>query len=226
MDSLYNFLNNFSQKPVAILDDVIALDKYTELDLSINNIELSNYDITDPEACQAYIDSVLHRNDALVAYGGYLEQRNLYNNKKGFSGLVDGKRNIHLGMDFWAKAGTKVRAPISGRIHSFKNNRSKGNYGPTIILSHNVEGVHFYTLYGHLSLESLNNLYEGKNIKEGDILGFLGTSDINVNYAPHLHFQMILNIGDYKGDYPGVCSSTNLEYYIKNCPDPNLLLHM
>ena len=32
------------------------------------------------------------------------------------------------------------------------------------------------------------------------------------------------NITDYTGDYPGVCSTLNLDFYLENCPDPNLLL--
>ena len=28
------------------------------------------------------------------------------------------------------------------------------------------------------------------------------------------------------GDFPGVCSPETLEFYSKNCPDPNLLLQI
>jgi hypothetical protein len=37
------------------------------------------------------------------------------------------------------------------------------------------------------------------------------------------HFQIIENIGDHIGDYPGVCSASD-RAFIYNCPDPNLLL--
>jgi hypothetical protein len=40
-------------------------------------------------------------------------------------------------------------AALDGRVHSFQNNDSLGNYGPTIILEHQVEDLTFYTLYGH-----------------------------------------------------------------------------
>jgi hypothetical protein len=39
-----------------------------------------------------------------------------------------------------------------------------------------------------------------------------------------LHFQIIEEISNTFGDYPGVCSKSDLDYYLKNCPDPNLLL--
>ncbi|MEK6154859.1 peptidoglycan DD-metalloendopeptidase family protein [Flavobacteriaceae bacterium 3-367] len=224
MEPLLLFFKNFSVKPIAILDETIPIQEYVPIDLSIDNNALLSFDITNPNACQQYIDDVLNEGQGSVAYGGYLERRNLYNGRAGFSGLVDGQRNIHLGMDFWSKAGTAVRVPISGKVHSFRNNHSAGDYGPTIILVHEVEGIRFHTLYGHLSLASLEPLYVGRKFYQGDTLGTLGTTEINVNYAPHLHFQIIRNLGEYKGDYPGVCTTKDKEYYAKNCPNPNLLL--
>jgi len=135
-------------------------------------------------------------------------------------------RSIHLGIDFWCTAGTKVLTPIKGIVHSFKNNADSGNYGPTIILKHMVKDVTFYSLYGHLSLESLEDLYIGKQFDKGILLATLGDTPINVNYAPHLHFQLIADIGNFEGDYPGVCSDSDLSFYQNNCPDPNLLLRL
>ena len=52
----------------------------------------------------------------------------------------------------------------------------------------------------------------------------LGDATINGDYAPHLHFQIIKDIAENTGDYPGVCSKNKRNYYLDNCPDPNLLL--
>ena len=93
-----------------------------------------------------------------------------------------------------------------------------------MILRHQINGNSLYTLYGHLSLGSLEGLYMGKVIEKGESFAFLGTPDINVGYAPHLHFQLVLDLDNYQGDYPGVCSEKDLIYFRKNCPDPNLLL--
>lgn len=188
----------------------------------MDNEDLRTINLSDAEACQTYVISVLTRKKGKVAYGGYLEQRNLYGNSERFQG--SNPRNIHLGVDFWCDAGIKVLAPLDGVVHSFANNADFGNYGPTIVLTHELNGNRFYTLYGHLSLNSLEGLYPGKVVEKGDTLAELGTSDINVGYAPHLHFQLIHDIGNYQGDYPGVCSKSDLEYFRHNCPDPNLLL--
>lgn len=196
---------------------------YTPLDLSIENPSLVNVDITDVTACQGYIDSIVKQSGAEVAYGGYLEQRNLYSGNGHFSASVD-NRNIHLGVDFWAKAGTRVSVPLEGKVHSFRNNAISGDYGPTIVLEHILNGIKFHTLYGHLSVASLNGLFKGKIFNRGDILATLGSPDINVNYAPHLHFQVIEDMGKHQGDYPGVSTTKDLEFYARNCPNPNFLL--
>jgi len=224
MESFSTVLASYSKYPIAILDTIIPLASYKPLDLSVSNVDLKSVNITDPTACEAYINKFLEGQNGKVGYGGYLEKRNLYADKASFSGNAATQRNIHLGIDYWSDAGTKVVVPISGSVHSFKNNATIGDYGPTIVLAHELKGYRFYTLYGHLSLQSLDGLEIGQRFDAGMILGSLGTSDINVNYAPHLHFQIILDIEGYFGDYPGVCALTDLDYYKKNCPDPNILL--
>lgn len=209
----------------SVIDDTILIDQYCPLDLSTSNAELTTIDITKHFECQHYIDQVLKRNHALVAFGGYLEQRNLYSDKDSFS-IKGVERNIHLGLDFWTKAGTKVIAPSKGEVHSFRNNSTKGDYGPTIILKHTLEGFSFHTLFGHLSLASIENIQVGQEFEKGSVIGTLGTPDINVNYAPHLHFQIIIDMEGNFGDYPGVCSANHLDYYSQNCPDPSILLQL
>ena len=111
-------------------------------------------------------------------------------------------------------------------MHSFKNNTNYGDYGPTIILKHHINDIEFYTLYGHLSMESIVNTSVGQFFKQGEQIATLGDVSINGDYAPHLHFQIIKDIQDYKGDYPGVCSKQDLDFYLNNCPDPNMLLKL
>ena len=224
MKSFISFLEGLTIDPILLLAPQIPLHKYTPLDLSVGNKELEGVAITNPDQCQHYIDTVLDKYNALVAYGGYLEERNLYNDKGAFTTGHEELRNIHLGIDFWCSAGTPVITPIQGRVHSFRNNSTPGDYGPAIILEHAQGERIFYTLYGHLSLVSLNGLYKGKVFEAGEELATLGTPDINVNYAPHLHFQIIRDLQHYEGDYPGVAAQKDLAFYKENCPDPNLLL--
>ncbi|MGO4920658.1 peptidoglycan DD-metalloendopeptidase family protein [Maribacter spongiicola] len=226
MNTLAQALESYAAKTICILDATISSELYVPLNLSIYNEDLNDLDITDYAVCQSYIDGVLESIQGVIAYGGYLEQRNLYSDKEGFTSNITPVRNIHLGIDFWCDAGTKVIVPLDGKIHSFKNNTTIGDYGPTIILEHVLNEITFYTLYGHLAVESLSGLYIGRTFEAGDVLATLGTPDINVNYAPHLHFQIIQDLEGNEGDYPGVCAEEKLSFYKENCPDPNVLLKL
>jgi murein DD-endopeptidase MepM/ murein hydrolase activator NlpD len=209
---------------VNVIDDSIPHDQYIPLDLSVSNTTLAGLAIDNAIDFENFIERTLADNYSKVAYGGYNEERNLYKRSSVFNDNKTEERNIHIGLDLWIKAGTSVLAALDGTVHSFNYNNNLGDYGPTIILEHQVENQTFYTLYGHLSLESIAELKIGTSFLKGQQLASLGDATVNGDYAPHLHFQIIKNIGDNCGDYPGVCSKSDLDYYLENCPDPNLLL--
>lgn len=213
-----------SLPPTTVINSNIELSKYIALDLSVTNSELIANKPENADDFELFISNFLKKNNAEVAFGGYIEGRTLYQRSTIFKNDSISERNIHIGLDLWTKVGTTVLAPLDGKVHSFKNNIGLGDYGPTIILEHTVENEIFYTLYGHLSLESIENLNVGAFFNKGEQIGTLGSSNVNGDYAPHLHFQIIQNIEAYSGDYPGVCSTNDLNFYIENCPDPNLLL--
>ncbi|MFN3756122.1 MAG: peptidoglycan DD-metalloendopeptidase family protein [Flavobacterium sp.] len=219
-----SFANLFSSlAPVHVLKCRTENIQYVSIDLSKNSPFLKHYQLQNATDYESAIESYLQEHNATIAWGGYLEQRNLYQRSPLFQ-ATENPRNIHLGIDLWAPSETSVLAPLDGKIHSFANNDNWGDYGPTIILQHELKGQVLYTLYGHLSLASLENIKEGQSVMAGQNIASLGGSSVNGDYAPHLHFQVILDLQGKKGDYPGVCSATELDFYRNNCPDPNLLL--
>ena len=219
------FLSQLSDLPLSVIDVTISLDRYIPITISEKNKDLLNFDISSSLEWENYINLLLEDNNAKVAFGGYLEKRNIYDRSDYFKNLAENeKRNIHLGIDLWCKVNTEVLAVLDGEIHSFKNNTNYGDYGPTIIIKHQIEEEVFYTLYGHLSLSSIENLKVGDVVLQGNVIGFLGDSSVNGDYAPHLHFQIIKDLENNFGDYPGVSSEENIEFYSRNCPNPNLLL--
>lgn len=222
MKVLETILRNLQN--VKVIDESIDYSQYIPLDLSITNDVLAKEEIADSSHFEKYIENYLAENNAKVAFGGYNEIRNLYKRSTVFNDPKTEERNIHIGLDLWIKAGTPVLAAHDGFIHSFNYNTGVGDYGPTIIIEHKIEKQRFYTLYGHLSLESINNIKIGDIVEKGMQIGTLGDALVNGDYAPHLHFQIIEEISNTFGDYPGVCSKSDLDYYLKNCPDPNLLL--
>ncbi|MFY7786909.1 MAG: peptidoglycan DD-metalloendopeptidase family protein [Thermoflexibacteraceae bacterium] len=195
------------------------------LDLSVNNQAIFSYPINETALLDEYIQAMFTANQVSVAVGGYNEEREFYKLSPNFH-TTDVPRSIHLGIDIWAAALTPVFAVLDGKVHSFANNNYFGDYGATIILQHDFEGLTFYTLYGHLSLASLANLYEGKTVKAGEQIATFGVPKENGNWSPHLHFQIIADMEGKKGDYYGVASKSARGHYLANCPNPNLLLQI
>ena len=75
-----------------------------------------------------------------------------------------------------------------------------------------------------MSLASINDIKVGDKVAKGDVIGYLGDSSVNGDYAPHLHYQLINDMEGSFGDFRGVTSLNDREKDLKNCPDPNLLL--
>lgn len=181
--------------------------------------------LDNPYVMQQCIDDLLHEKNALYGIGGYGILRAIY----GRSALFDAEnepRRFHIGCDIFGKIGTPVIAPLAGTVHSFAYNQAIGDYGGTIILQHRLENTTFYTLYGHLSCASLINLAIGQTIEQGQTFATFGNIEENGNWSPHLHFQIIADIGNYQGDYPGVCRYSERAYYLNNCPNPDYILQM
>ncbi len=203
-------------KPGVQPDDIVAMD------FSDNNEELKKIDIDDIQGFTKYIESLLD-DFKKVGVGGYGEDRSIYRR----SSLFDGEgepRSIHLGLDIWVQAGTKVYAPLDAKVHSFAYNETYGDYGGTIILEHNLEEVTFYTLYGHLSKDSLDNMEAGKSIAKEEHFANIGTVEENGQWPPHLHFQLITDMLDKQGDFYGVAPPSEKEKYFKLCPNPYRIL--
>lgn len=224
MDSFVSFLDGISSKSLYVFDKRIPLSKYVPIDLSSGNKLLQEVDVSLSSFLEKFINKQIKKLNGLVGFGGYNESRTIYQRSTHFN--TKNERNIHLGVDLWCPAGTDVYTPLDATVHSFKNNTNYGDYGPTIILQHTIKGIVFYTLYGHLSLQSVASLKKGQVFKQGDAIGVLGDAKVNGDYPPHVHFQIIKDIQDFKGDYPGVCNKNDLEFYLDNCPNPELLLKL
>lgn len=217
---IYNiFGEEYTPKFSLPLGGKFSKGDFIPIDLSSSNPDLKTGRTDDVQGLSDYVFDQIAAANAKCAYGGYNENRDLYQRSNHFSDHSD-FRSVHIGIDFWMTAGTDVIACMPGRIHSFRNNDNPGDYGPAIILEHFIGNEKIHSLYGHLSKISLKGLFEGQIINRGQKIGTLGTPDENRDWPPHLHFQLIKDIGDYKGDYPGVCHQKDKDYYLENCPNP------
>ena len=200
-------------------------DKLLLLDFTAANTDLTDDILNDTEAFSDYINIKLKTSNCKYGIGGYNEHRTVYSRSNVFN-TADEPRRLHLGVDIWGEAETSVFAALDGVVHSFAFNDNYGDYGATIILEHQLDGFIFHALYGHLSLKDLDGLYIGKRIAKGDIVAHFGTLKENGNWPPHLHFQVIIDMENNVGDYPGVCKLSEREIYLANCPDADLILQM
>jgi len=208
----------------AVVENDPGRDRVIALNLDKTFLKQSGLDLSDMHALAGYINTELEKAGAIYGMGGYNEDRDLYSKSNLFHGIEP--RSIHLGLDIWGPEGTKVYAPLGGTIHSFADNKGDGNYGPTIILQHQLETRAFHTLYGHLSKADLALMQEGKFLNRGELIGHVGSREENGNWPPHLHLQVIEDMRLQEGDYPGVCAPSERAFYLSNCADPQWLVNM
>ena len=228
MDVLKSLLKARSQifAPVVPFDP--KQNKLLLLDFTSNNKELTDDVLGDTRTFVNYISKKLEKHGATYGIGGYGELRTVYSKSNVFDSTSPGDepRRLHIGIDIWGRPNTGVMAPLDAIVHSHGYHDQPGDYGATIILSHQLEGTTFYTLYGHLSLNSLKNIEEGQRLQKEDMFAEFGIPAENGQWPPHLHFQVIYDLEGWSGDYPGVCKFSEKETYMLNCPDPDLILQM
>lgn len=97
---------------------------------------------------------------------------------------IDGYRKMHRGVDFRARTGTPILAAGDGVVDYVGR---RGGYGKYIRIKHNGP---YKTAYAHLSRYT-PNLSVGKRIKQGDVIGYVGSTGRST--GPHLHFEVLEN---------------------------------
>jgi peptidoglycan LD-endopeptidase LytH len=207
-----------------LMGEKLTFENTLSLDLTQGNMDFRLVNLSNTAEFNQFIFSGLNKEGKKYGIGGYLEKRALYQRSEVFATETTEFRNIHLGIDIWTHAGTPVFVPFSGKVHSYQDNIGFGNYGPTIILEHEIEGKTLFSLYGHLFRKDLEKLQVGQEFQAGDLLCHVGPFPENGDWPPHLHFQLMWDLGENCGDYPGVAAEKDLEFYKENCPDPNVML--
>ena len=223
-----DWLNDHRNGFTAIIDEDLRHEKQMVFDLSVGSALPQNEgDGTDPAVLSEHLLRQMQQARVNVGIGRYREARLLYTSEQ-FKVQTDempAARTVHLGIDLYMKSNSPVYAPLDGRVHSFNNNTAHLDYGPAIILEHQIEdGERFYTLYGHLSLDSLGDLTVGMPVAQGQSFARIGEPPTNGGWPPHLHFQIILDMLGETGNFPGVARPGEWDIWNHVCPDPNLIL--
>lgn len=217
-------MNLVNLNPFPLLGEALNSKNTLPLDFTEANDALAKVDLSDTAKFNTFVFGQIEATNKKYGIGGYLEKRGIYRRSEVFATTTSNFRNIHLGVDIWAAAGSSVYAPLAGKVHSFQDNHGFGNYGPTLILAHDLGKKTLYSLYGHLSSTSLSSFEVGREVRAGERICEIGPFPENGDWPPHLHFQLMWDLGNYWGDYPGVAAEQDLDYFRENCPDPNLLI--
>lgn len=87
-------------------------------------------------------------------------------------------QRAHTGVDYAAPTGTPVISVADGVV---TESSYQGAYGNMVVVQHNARQS---TVYAHLSRM---NVKRGQAIKQGDVIGAVGTTGLST--GPHLHFE-------------------------------------
>ncbi|HLA30628.1 MAG TPA: peptidoglycan DD-metalloendopeptidase family protein [Pseudomonas sp.] len=90
------------------------------------------------------------------------------------------KIRAHKGVDYAAPRGTPIKAAGDGRIALAGRH---GGYGNAVIIQH---GQRYRTLYAHMQ-GFAKGVRNGANVKQGQIIGYIGTTGLST--GPHLHYE-------------------------------------
>jgi 4-aminobutyrate aminotransferase-like enzyme/Ser/Thr protein kinase RdoA (MazF antagonist) len=165
---------------------------------------------------------------AQIGVGGYDEARLIYATDNYATGKVtDERRTVHMAIDLTLPASAPLYAPLDGEVYGFEDATARLDYGPVIVLKHEVrspESYTFYTLYGHLGHDSLEGLYVGKKIAKGEKFASIGAPPVNGDWWPHVHFQVITDMLDIPCNFNGVALDSQRNTWRSISPDPNLIL--
>ncbi|HEX5439012.1 MAG TPA: aminotransferase class III-fold pyridoxal phosphate-dependent enzyme [Gemmatimonadaceae bacterium] len=226
---------------------VLGIDLHTEsplvLDLSVGSplVGADASENTEPDLTRR-ITGAMRDAGTRIALGRYDEPRLLYvapafriggGDEGGGATAVDAPslamdaewRTIHIGLDLFADAGTPVCAPMPGTVHAVADNPAPLDYGPVIVLRHTTDdGTEFFTLYGHLSRESLQHIHAGQPVMRGQQIATLGAPNENGGWTPHLHMQIITDLLELGCDFPGVAPASQRAVWRSLSPDPNLIV--
>mgnify|MGYP004618208791 CR=1 FL=1 len=98
---------------------------------------------------------------------------------------VSGVNKLHAGIDFAAAGGTPIYAAASGYVQVA--GWSTGGYGNYVIIYHGKmsDGNSYSTLYAHMSSVATS---AGQYVKQGDIIGYVGTTGNST--GNHLHLEV------------------------------------
>lgn len=156
-----------------------------------------------------------------LGIGPWGEDRPVYSSDAFRSHFAPGlRRSLHLGLDLFAPAGTVVRTPLDATVVDLYETDIPLDYGHAVLLRHEPEGIVFYSLWGHLSAQTVRDRKIGERLKAGDVIGQFGEPRENGNWQPHVHIQLITYKPERAADIIGAGEPDHRRIWEELFPDP------
>ncbi|RKD69185.1 aminotransferase class III-fold pyridoxal phosphate-dependent enzyme [Rhizobium sp. WW_1] len=207
-----------------ILRPSLATPQVLALDLTANGPDAELWARLDAAGAERLIDERVAQAGAAFAIGLYGEDRSVYKGDAFETPTVGQRRTIHLGIDIFLPAHEPVHAPFAGVVAFIHDDAVDFGFGPTVLLEHRTqEGDAFWTLYGHLSRESVAKLIVGQAIAKGEAFSTLGAASENRSWSPHLHFQIVTDHLGLGGGMHGVGVREQWQIWRAISPDPSVV---
>jgi murein DD-endopeptidase MepM/ murein hydrolase activator NlpD len=147
-----------------------------DLELALRQAQLQNESFNEIMKAQARTQHIFDHTPALKPTAGPIVSGFCWRRNPIFGGL-----QFHKGIDVATVTGTPIFSPADGVIR-FAG--MKGGYGYCVFVRH---GYGFETRYGHCSQVLV---YEGQEVKRGDVIAFVGATGWAT--GPHLHYEVLV----------------------------------
>lgn len=183
----------------------------------------------DPHECTEMVNQLHEKFNTDYSYGGWMEDRKDIWKGKGHT--------LHVGVDYSVPAYTEVTVPCPAKlIERFWDADQKGGWGGRLLFEA-ASGIYF--LFAHLDWQGmvggarhyrfdmdqdrLSKCKVGDIVQPGEVVGHLGTPDVNGGWFPHLHVQCMTKV-NMKEHRLGIWEAY-LKHYDgieKDYPDPEV----
>jgi murein DD-endopeptidase MepM/ murein hydrolase activator NlpD len=147
-----------------------------DLELALRQAQLQSDSFGEIITAQVRTQHIFDHTPALKPCGGPICSGFCWRRNPIFGGL-----QFHKGIDVATVTGTPIFAPADGVVR-FAG--MKGGYGYCVFVRH---GYGFETRYGHCSQVLV---YEGQEVKRGDVIAFVGATGWAT--GPHLHYEVLV----------------------------------
>jgi murein DD-endopeptidase MepM/ murein hydrolase activator NlpD len=115
-----------------------------------------------------------------------------------FSDARGGGARLHEALDIMAPRGTPVIAAAAGTVEKLFHSDNGGN--TIYVRSPDRKTIHYYAHLDHYA----DGLHEGQAVRQGEVIGAVGSTGDASPEAPHLHFEIMQTTPQAKWYEPAV----------------------